>query len=651
MLAAPNSSSTVEASPSSCQPAKTRKGSVLGACVLLVIALCIAYANHFQNSFHFDDAHTIQNNAAIRELRNIPLFFRDATTFSSLPTNQSYRPLVSTLLALDYYLGGGLHPLWFHASAFLLFLALCLLLAFMIKRLLDPDLSSTQSAIVAFAAAACYGLHPANADTVNYIIASAEIISTLGVIGSFALYLAFPRLRTFYVYLLPAAIAVLAKPPAAIFPVLLGIFCVCFPEQAMDGYRGRQKLFTWCKDVLPSFALSGGALLFVQHMTPRTWVAGASNGTRYLMTQPYVTWLYAKTFFWPTGLSGDYDLAPLESIHDARFWSGVAFVSLLLAGSIGAMCRKETRLVGFGLLWFLVALLPTALFPLAEVMNDHRSFFPYIGFVIAAAGIASLLCRERIYYSRETKVAAAVALTLFLSLNTYGTWERNKIWKSEESFWHDVTIKGPGNARGLMNYGTTLMARGDFPNALDYFHRAAVLEPNYPVLLINLAIVEAATKQPSLGEQHFREALRLAPAIPDSYTYYARWLLSQNRVGEARNLLDRALKLGPADVMAHELVGQAERQTSPATETADSYLALSLQYYSEGLYGDSIKACRAALSLRPEYAEAWNNIGAAYNKLGQFDEGAKACQESLRLKPDFQLARNNLEYARQMLAK
>ena len=66
-----------------------KKGSVGAACALLVIGLCLAYANHFQNSFHFDDAHTIQNNAAIREVRNIPLFFRDATTFSSLPTNQS----------------------------------------------------------------------------------------------------------------------------------------------------------------------------------------------------------------------------------------------------------------------------------------------------------------------------------------------------------------------------------------------------------------------------------------------------------------------------------------------------------------------------------------------------------------------------------
>ena len=42
-------------------------------------------------------------------------------------------------------------------------------------------------------AAGWYGLHSANADTINYIIASSEVISTLGVIASFAVYFAFPR--------------------------------------------------------------------------------------------------------------------------------------------------------------------------------------------------------------------------------------------------------------------------------------------------------------------------------------------------------------------------------------------------------------------------------------------------------------------------
>src|SRR5262252_4154635 len=113
----------------SCKSFATLRGALLAG------ALLAAYANHFHNGFHFDDAHTIVNNAAIRELRNIPLFFCDATTFSSLPSNQSYRPLVSTLLAIDYRVGGGLNAFWFHLSIFGLFVALALSVAFVIQHL------------------------------------------------------------------------------------------------------------------------------------------------------------------------------------------------------------------------------------------------------------------------------------------------------------------------------------------------------------------------------------------------------------------------------------------------------------------------------------------------------------------------------------
>src|SRR5215472_16173577 len=105
------------------------------AATLLGVIIFAAYANHLHNSFHFDDAHTIVNNAAIQSLRNIPRFFTDATTFSSLPSNQSYRPIVSTLCAVDYKLGG-LNPLWFHLSISALFVTLVLLLASFIHRLI-----------------------------------------------------------------------------------------------------------------------------------------------------------------------------------------------------------------------------------------------------------------------------------------------------------------------------------------------------------------------------------------------------------------------------------------------------------------------------------------------------------------------------------
>jgi tetratricopeptide (TPR) repeat protein len=156
-----------------------------------------------------------------------------------------------------------------------------------------------------------------------------------------------------------------------------------------------------------------------------------------------------------------------------------------------------------------------------------------------------------------------------------------------------------------------------------------------------------------LAEQHFKDALRLAPASPDSYTYYSRYLLAHSRVDEARAFLQSALELSPSDLTARDLLAHAHAQAvnQPPTQTPEYYLDLSLQRHREERYAESIAASRAALKLRPNYAEAWNNIGAAYNKLSRYEEAAAACEQALLYKPDFELARNNLQYARERLKR
>ena len=47
--------------------------------LLLFFVVVLSYSNHFRNSFHFDDTHVIVNNLYIRDLKNIPLFFKDAS--------------------------------------------------------------------------------------------------------------------------------------------------------------------------------------------------------------------------------------------------------------------------------------------------------------------------------------------------------------------------------------------------------------------------------------------------------------------------------------------------------------------------------------------------------------------------------------------
>ncbi len=260
---------------------------------------------------------------------NIPLFFRDATTFSSLPSNQSYRPLVSTLLAIDYRLAHGLQPFWFHLSIFILFIALTLLLALVIHHLLESEAASSSNRWIALAAAAWYALHPANADTINYIIVSAEVISALGVIASFAVVLRLPAAPPIFSLRSPGRDRHPGKTNGRDLPRALR--CVSFAASRTKRADAPRGLGSWKWSRL--FVICGAVLLFVQHMTPPSWMAGAANARNYLVTQPYVALLYFKTFFWPTGLSADYDLNPFVTAGDVRLWIGFAFAVLIERGS------------------------------------------------------------------------------------------------------------------------------------------------------------------------------------------------------------------------------------------------------------------------------------------------------------------------------
>ena len=96
---------------------------------------------------------------------------------------------------------------------------------------------------------------------------------------------------------------------------------------------------------------------------------------------------------------------------------------------------------------------------------------------------------------------------------------------------------------------------------------------------------------------------------------------------------------------------EIEIEKSANYKTPAEFLNLSLMYYNAGNYQGCINAAENALKLKPDYAEAYNNIGSAYNAMNKFEEGAKACEAALKINPTYALAQGNLNYAKSKLKK
>jgi hypothetical protein len=517
------------------------------ACAAAILFTVATYANHFHSDFHFDDSHAIQNNAFIRSLDNIPLFFTTAETFSAKPANQSYRPLVTTTLAVDYRLGGGLNPLAFHITNFSLFLLQCALMLVLFRRVMDRARPDGANRWLALLAATWYAVHPANAETVNYIIARTEILSTLGVILALVLFSGGGAARRYHLYLIPAVLGVLAKESAAMFAPLLLLFVVLFEPQTSLRERIR---VAW-----PSFVVCFGTVAVAIRMAPG-YSPGGTSRWHYVLTQPFVILHYAMSLFLPIHLSADTYWPVVEHPLDVRVLIGVAFVAAAVGLAWMAWRRRETRPIAFGILWFFVALLPTSsVVQLWEPMNDHRMYFPFVGLVLAVVWSAGLAVRRWAAAHERPFAVAAVAVILAMA---YGTWQRNIVWRTEESLWLDATIKSPDNGRGLMNYGVIQMTKGNLALAGEYFERALQYTPDYSYLHVNIGILKGALGQPLEADRHFRKALLDDPGNPIAYTHYARWLNAVGRTEEARLYAARAVELSPADVDARVLLSDLE---------------------------------------------------------------------------------------------
>ncbi len=519
-----------------------------GRRVLLSLAavlglVTLAYWNHFHNGFHFDDFHTVTTNPYIRDLRNIPLIFSDADTFSTLPANRGWRPLVTTSLAIDYRIARGLKPGYFQASDFAWFLVqLCLMFA-LFRHILDFARPDPANRYIALFATALYGVHPAIAETVNYIIQRGDIYSTLAVIAGLLLYIRWPDRRGQGLYLIPVALGLLSKPPALVFPAILLVYLLLF-----EGVRPMRAVAR----SLPALLLSIGLGALSAAMTPKSYDPGAWPARDYRITQPLVALRYFRSFFLPLQLSADTDHIAETSIWHGYAWTGLIFVIAIFAAAVYCTRRYHLRPIAFGIYWFILALLPTSLFPLAEIENDHRMYFPFVGLVLSVVYAAALVFRPG--GSRLKQIGLTLACAVILIFAVRGTRIRNRVWYNEETLWYDVTLKSPQNGRGLMNYGLTQMEKGDNVRALNYFTRALEFSPDYYVLEINLGISNGNLNNDQEAERHFQRSLELAPQDAQALYFYASWLRDRGRYNEAIRYLSEDIQYNPAYLDARYLL-------------------------------------------------------------------------------------------------
>lgn len=229
-------------------------------------------------------------------------------------------------------------------------------------------------------------------------------------------------------------------------------------EDAADQNAGRvARLVTQpARDVVRSLVLAAEV---PEELTPLT----------YLLTQFRVIPRYIGLVVVPAGLTIDHDV-PTELTLTAGSAAGMTLLLGLLL--LGVYTAARWPLAGFGILWTFVALsIESSIFPIRDVMNEHRMYLAMPGIaLIAGVGFAHLRARQRAL--AVTFGGAVVAVLVGLTL------ARNQVWATQLSLWGEALERSPSKARVHVNYGTALHLKGEVKQAMKHYCEALRLEPD-----------------------------------------------------------------------------------------------------------------------------------------------------------------------------
>jgi tetratricopeptide (TPR) repeat protein len=600
------------------------RAASLALAAALAFALA-AYGRVLHGAFHFDDSWLIVNNLAVKSADGLLAFLRSASLTD--------RPVTTVTFALNYALGA-LDPFGYHLVNVAIHLGTAFLL-FLLGQTLLLRAHAPAPEWVAAAAAGTFALHPLNSQAVSYVAQRSESLATLLAAATLLLLLAAERSpsvgrRAGWIALASIAflLAVETKLPAVVAPALWAVAAVAFPLDPGQPLAPRLRRIA---AIGAPLLLLGGILVaatFVRlrgHNDVGLDVPGIGPW-RYLLTQAHAVLLYVRLLVVPVGQSVEHDL-PLSTSLDPA--TAAAAVTLLGALALGLRLlaapprgwsdetRASGRVVGFGIVWWFVALAPSSsIIPVRDLAVEHRVYMASFGLLLAAAACVERALARLPASRRPHAVALAMAIVwIALGVTLHG---RNAVWESELALWSDAAAKAPTRVRPLVNEAYARQVAGDLVGAAAGYRRALALpeDPAHTRARISfyLGSVLVLQHRPAEAYAVLSSGLASDPWNPDLLNGLAIASLDLGRPADAERFALAALRIDPASGKAVNSLGEA-------------HLA---QQRPEAALGAFLRAA----ALDPDSVRRQYNVALTASRLGRRDEACAAVARYRRTRGD-----------------
>jgi tetratricopeptide (TPR) repeat protein len=444
--------------------------------------------------------------------------------------------------------------------------------------------------------AALFALHPINVESVVWVAERKNLLSVLFfllALDAYRWYARQPRVGRYAAVTLFYVLGLLSKPQVITLPFVLLLWdywplrrMAIRDEQSTDASGPAatfpQRSSSWLvKEKLPLFALSAASAVITMRAQRLGGGINPDSGLLTRLANAIVSYArYLGQAFWPTRLAPIYPY-PVGSF---KAWE-VAAASLLLVAITALAIAGRRRYLLVGWFWFVGTLVP--MIGLVQVgrqaMADRYAYLPFVGLFIMVCWGAADWAKQR-HIPVAWQAGASVGVLLALAALTH---RQIDFWGDNVRLWTHTLQVTNGNYLAEDNLGRALQAQGKPQDAMPHFARSAEIEPSYVFPYIHMGIYQ---HQQDDFQGALRQYQRVISLTGNDIAHY----------GEIR----------------HEIFANM----------ASAYNGL----------GDFVRArecLESAVSLNPDNAEVWTNLGIMAQKTGDVERTIQAYSHAVKLQP------------------
>ncbi len=529
---------------------KGKPAALLAPVAMLAVALTWAAGLHAP--FQYDDKVEVVGNPTIRVF----------TELGAIARYNVSRPLLIATYAVNWAVGG-LDPVGYHAVSLAIHVLNVGLAGWLLQRILARTaLASERAAWVAWAAAACWGLHPMAVQGVTYVTGRSDALCATWWLAASIAWLAGRDRWT----LVLVACALLTKEVAVLLPAWLWILRPPAPGSRRAAVG------------MALLVAAGGVLRVGVMGWPRPESARgaldqvASQGDAWLGYVELWAGLYSQSIL--------HDPTPSRAVGLVLAVGMVGVMALALGVRRRAAEGSGRWLGALAVVFAACWLLPSSAWPLKEGMAEHRAYL--VGLPILAAACVAL----------ERRRALPLA-GLFAAWCVIEARDQCQVWSSEARVWRAAVAMYPQSPDAAYGEADALRLARRWADAEKGYRRVLVLRPGDENAQVDLGIVLAEQGREDEAKATWDALTRTNPRSCAAHNNLAAWAIQR---GDRRRAMDEyasAFRWCPDDPVALAGLGDL------CWERGDTRLAV--KYYRRYLevLPDGAEAARLAARVAP----------------------------------------------------